>query len=302
MMQEIYANCGVLLRHIDNEESYGSVKFVLQSLKSSLLSKSLDVTQWGCRVYSKILYDLANSEMLPDAWEWFSSLYGGFFSLNSAFEKWGDDILDSVGAVLMQIGRFSMKELFMVELRKVLPNPRDYVGFISHLIKTMCSSKLVKEEIQNNEIFEFLIEMCMKSDETEYRMDYDFKLRSMNLMMELWHTFPIKFEHDATLGNAILNFLKRSSRTSRKVFKLNIFSMLFSLLDYLSQTRNPFAPVVYKIVIFSLIENFTEVSIREFITVNLRKTLSRNTTIPVNVLVSPLTKQLVHFDDDSKIR
>lgn len=87
MLQEIYGNCGILLKHIENEEQYGSVKFVLQALKSSLLSFSLDVTQWGCRVLAKILYDLANSDMLPDAWEWFASLYGGFYSLNAAFSK-----------------------------------------------------------------------------------------------------------------------------------------------------------------------------------------------------------------------
>jgi hypothetical protein len=83
----------------------------------------------------------------------------------------------------MQIGRFSMKELLMVELRKVLPNIRDYIGFVSHFVRTLCSSKLVKEEIQNNEIFEFLIEMSMKSDEVEYKFDLEFKLRAMNLMV-----------------------------------------------------------------------------------------------------------------------
>ena len=59
-------------------------------------------------------------------------------------------MIESVGSVLMQIGRFSMKELVMVELRKVLPNIRDYVGFVSHFIKTLCSSKLVKEEINGH--------------------------------------------------------------------------------------------------------------------------------------------------------
>jgi hypothetical protein len=29
MFQEIYGNCGILLKHVENEEQYGSVKFVL---------------------------------------------------------------------------------------------------------------------------------------------------------------------------------------------------------------------------------------------------------------------------------
>jgi hypothetical protein len=66
--------------------------------------------------------------------------------------------------------------------------------------------------------------------------------------------------------------------------------MLFSLLDYLSSTKNPFAPVVYKIIVFSLIENFNEVSVREFINSNLRKILTSNTSIPVGVLTIPMCK------------
>lgn len=105
---------------MDHEETHGSIKFILQAYKPALISKELAVAKWGCRVISRILYDLANSDTLPLAWEWFGNLYGGFFTIHQSFELFNDDILEGVSSILMQIGRFSMKEMFTVEFRKIL--------------------------------------------------------------------------------------------------------------------------------------------------------------------------------------
>lgn len=70
MMSDIYKNITTLIKLIEQEESQGSVKFVLQAFKGVFLSNNLEVSKYGCRIYSKILYDLANRDFLPDAWEW----------------------------------------------------------------------------------------------------------------------------------------------------------------------------------------------------------------------------------------
>ena len=71
--QEVYANSSTMSKLIEKEVSMGSVKFVLHALKSCLLSKDIDVAKWGCRIYSKVIYDLANVNILSDVWEWFIS-------------------------------------------------------------------------------------------------------------------------------------------------------------------------------------------------------------------------------------
>lgn len=301
-MQEIYVNCDVLLKHMEEEEGYGSIKFVLQALKPSLISKEIGVAKWGCRVFSKILYDLANGDTLSVAWEWFSSLYGGFHLVHACFEKFHDEILDGIASVLMQIGRFSMLEMFTVEFRKILPDPLAYSTFVSHILKPLTASKLVKEEIQNSGIFEFIVEIAMKSDETNFRNEHGFKMVAIDLLVGLWLLFPIKFEQDPTLGNGVLNFLKRSSRLGTYSFKSYIFARFSELLDYFSDKRNPYAPVSYKIMIFSLIENYQDPLMRELISYNIGKIIKTMTSIPVNVLVEPLSKQLMRLDEGQEIR
>lgn len=70
MMQDIFSNSAHLLKLMEKEETQGSVRFVLQAFKGAFHSNDLEVAKWGCRIYSKIIYDLANRDFLPDAWEW----------------------------------------------------------------------------------------------------------------------------------------------------------------------------------------------------------------------------------------
>lgn len=74
MLSDVYKHMATLVKLIEQEESQGSVKFVLQAFKAVFHSANIDVAKYGCRIYSKILYDLANREYLPDAWEWYSLL------------------------------------------------------------------------------------------------------------------------------------------------------------------------------------------------------------------------------------
>ena len=70
LLAEVYKHLPVLLRLAEQEETQGSIKFVLQAFKGAFHSNSIEVAKVGCRIYSKLLYDLANKDFLPDAWEW----------------------------------------------------------------------------------------------------------------------------------------------------------------------------------------------------------------------------------------
>ena len=70
LLSDVYKYVHILIKLIEQEESQGSVKFILQVLKGIYHSNNIDVCKIGCRIYSKILYDLANRDYLSDAWEW----------------------------------------------------------------------------------------------------------------------------------------------------------------------------------------------------------------------------------------
>lgn len=70
MLSDVYRHMPTLVKLIEQEESQGSVKFVLQAFKAIFHSANIEVAKYGSRIYSKVLYDLANRDYLPDAWEW----------------------------------------------------------------------------------------------------------------------------------------------------------------------------------------------------------------------------------------
>lgn len=98
----------------------------------------------------------------------------------ACFDHWKDEVIEPLCSVLTQAGRFSTVEMFTVELRKVMPIAYDYVNFVSHIIEPMSKSKLIKDDIQNAGVFEFLFEISMKSEEPENAKNLDFRVAALS--------------------------------------------------------------------------------------------------------------------------
>ena len=52
----------------------------MQAINPSLICKNENVASWGCRILSKLAYELANKDLLGEAWEWFVSGNGGLYA------------------------------------------------------------------------------------------------------------------------------------------------------------------------------------------------------------------------------
>ena len=59
--------------------------------------------------------------------------------------------------------------------------------------------------------------------------------------------------------------MKKASRDQSKVLRHFSLNYLFRILEKLANDRNPYAAVLYKKLTFSLIENYDDVEMREFI-------------------------------------
>lgn len=66
----------------------------------------------------------------------------------------------------------------------------------------------------------------------------------------------------------------------------------YRLLDQFAVERNPYAPVLYKLLIFSLIENHQDLLTREYMMKNMLGVIEKQPTIPIGTLIEPLVKQL----------
>lgn len=58
--------------------------------------------------------------------------------------------------------------------------------------------------------------------------------------------------------------MKKGTRDTSTIMKYFSLENLFRLLDKLAIERNPFAAVLYKKLTFSLVENYSDIDLREF--------------------------------------
>ena len=69
-------------------------------------------------------------------------------------------------------------------------------------------------------------------------------------------------------------------------------TLTFRLLDIYSARLDPQAPILYKSVVFSLIENPFDSTLREFILTQLTSLFKANPTVPVELVVEPLCRRI----------
>jgi hypothetical protein len=68
----------------------------------------------------------------------------------------------------------------------------------------------------------------------------------------------------------------------------------FKVLDSFSQIRNQSAPLIYKTLIFSLVESPSEPTVREMMMCNFINLFEDNAGIPLGLLIDPLFKLLLN--------
>jgi hypothetical protein len=115
---------------------------------------------------------------------------------------------------------------------------------------------------------------------------------AISLLIELWIHFPAKIEEQEEIANSILTCLKRGIREKSKMLCFSCVASLFHLLEVFSNERNQYAPIVYKMLTFSLVENYVNSELREFLMRNFINAFDKVSSIPVGVLVEPLIKQI----------
>jgi hypothetical protein len=84
--------------------------------------------------------------------------------------------------------------------------------------------------------------------------------------------------------------LKRGARDKHRPIRTVAVALMFKILDKFSEDKNPSAPSLYKTLIYSLVENPNDSTIRELYFVNFTTLFEQHQSIPVSLLVDPLIK------------
>lgn len=104
-MQKFYTNIDYIIEKmiIQNDMCF----FFLQIIKPSLLSKSEEIAQWGCRILSKVANELAERQMLPLAYDWFVREAGGLSTTILALSR-HPKLNQHVVAYILEFARYNV--------------------------------------------------------------------------------------------------------------------------------------------------------------------------------------------------
>lgn len=95
----------------------------------------------------------------------------------------------------------------------------------------------------------------------------------------------------------LFNLLKRATREKKYILRYSSITFLFNLLKNFGLSKSSKAPIVYKLLTFSLIENFNDDDLRELFLKNFASIFFDFPEIPISILIEPLTKQIQVNDE-----
>lgn len=290
--QEIFSSARHLVKLIAKEEANGSVNLILSSLKTGLISRSVDTSNWCCRLFVKLGLELTENDMAGAAWDWFVREGGGVEYCLMACRRYGPDIKSQIASVIVQFSISHFLELFTIHLRNLLPESIQYINTMNELLPSLCTIRAAKQELLATGILDFWTEFGLREAESDGKNNPDVRLAALSFLTDLWIKFPSRMEQQEEIANSILTCIKRAYRDKYNLLKVASLGKLFYLLDVFSIERNPYAPIIYKTLIFSLVENYTNTTIREYIMTNFIQTFESTPSIPIGILVDPIIKQM----------
>ncbi len=293
-LMQVYAWSKNFSTLIKGEEESNSVHMVLNAFKGGLYSKSRDVATWTGKVVGKLAYDFLSLGLEKQAWEWFVSVDGGldgtvhFLQRHSGMETIALELFEN-------IGKGHLNELFTHYHKNAVKDNLQYWRMVLSFIAPL-AALLSKQDTEDKQALESVVQFwldcsCREAD-NDGRHTPDERTTALNILAELWMSFPSFVEAKEEVANHVLTMLKRASRDKSMAVQVFALARLFRLLETFAVRKNAYAPVIYKALTFSLVENHQSLALREFIMKSLSALYQLQPSIPVGIVVDPLVKQI----------
>lgn len=269
-------------------QDMNSLSLVLTSLAYCINSRELGNVEKASKLLKVLFLDLVNEDNGLDEimWTWFAA--NGVDICLSALRRFGAYVKNEVISMFYTFASSNFKELFTVILPELIPEIIQYLAFMHELIVEIGSGRY-KDFLASQQVYEFLIELALDQAENQ-SIQADERMTSINILCEIWRQTSI-IDLSEEYSSRVIKTFEKISREKSVLLKISCLSRFFNLLEHLAESRNSFAPVVYKIITFSLVENFSELETKEFIMSNFITLFSR-VDIPLKILLEPLAKHL----------
>lgn len=181
---------------------------------------------------------------------------------------------------------------FRVDVHQALPNAVVNMSFVQELLQVIDDNALpLAHELSQRDLPHSLTTYALRFAEPCHCKPV--RQMAIGLLAQLWAVFTTDIEREPGLPKSLLITISKGFReTGSQELQLYSLSTCFKLLQRFADTHQPFAPFLYKTLIFALIEFHRDETTRNFIVQHMAAALARMPFAPVSVLVMPLVKQI----------
>lgn len=141
-------------------------------------------------------------------------------------------------------------------------------------------------------MLDYWVELCAREAEPDGKRTTEERIVALSVLSDIWLTFTETVDRSEEMSSTIIFMLKRAVRERVRSIRMAASVFMFRLLDQLGEKLNKNAPVIYKTLIFALVENPTDPTMRSFYLSNFRQLFETNKGIPVQLFLDPFLKQV----------
>lgn len=284
----IQLNIHRLCQLVLQEQAQGSLTMILSAFKPGLCSKSLTV----CKACSDILTQIkfyVTADLQEVFYDWF--LKEGLEACMAGYKKHDTAYCPVVSKLIQNFLNSKSEELLAVSIKKYIEDDISYIHFLGELFEEMIT------EVPVDSIAPIILNIALRQADIDNSKQANLRLAALNLLYRIWVIIPDYINSQLSLSSSLLSMFKRACRDKSLLFKTASIGYLFQLLHSFYNSRTSYAPILYKTLVFLLIENTVHEDIREFISYNFITLLEQIDTLPINILVDSIAKQFRMAND-----
>ena len=133
------------------------------------------------------------------------------------------------------------------------------MNFITDLLAFI--SQFSYEQAVNSGMLDYWVDKALRLADSAQTTDD--KISSLSFLVEVWYTFSGYMDMKPDHANAVLATLRKCARERSGNASIVASSLMFSILDKFASEKNQQAPMLYKTLIFLMIESSATVAMRE---------------------------------------
>jgi hypothetical protein len=274
-------------------KKHNTLIMAMNVVKTGCFSHNYDVSQWCLRFITKLIYEFEDTPCTDALYEWFinTTQEGGIKAILYTLKR-HSDLIENVVNCFIQFAKGSLIDILKELMRSLYPSPLEYIAIVNDFTHVLSENKEYREEMLSSGLIDFWLEFCVRQADNDGTHSSEERTAAVTFLSDMWVMFTEKLFQREDLGSQILRVLKRASRDRFRPLRLTALSQMFRLLDIFSKTKNSYAPLIYKALAMSLVENHADSTTREYIMQNLELAFDAQPTIPVGFVVEPLVNQL----------